>query len=78
MKLTERINLLADKIGEILKGIKADIGHKSALQTHDKESVVGAVNELKGRIDSIGAGGNAAIDDYSPVSAATVYSSQKN
>lgn len=77
MKLAERINLLVDKVGEIIKGIKADIGHKSALQTAEKESVVGAVNELKTRIDSIGTGGNAAIDDVSPASAATVYSSQK-
>lgn len=77
MKLTERINQLVDKIGTILKEIKADIGHKSALKTTDKESVVGAVNELKDRIDAVGAGGNAAIDDTSPASAATVYSSQK-
>ena len=76
MKLTERINQFADKVGEIIKGIKADIGHKSALQTDEKESVVGAVNELKVRIDNIGSGGNAAIDDTLAASS-TVYSSEK-
>lgn len=77
MKLIERINQFIDKAGEVLKAIKADIGHKSALQTGHKDSLVGAVNELKTRIDNAATGGNAAIDDTSPASASTVYSSQK-
>ncbi|MCS4534230.1 hypothetical protein [Neisseria montereyensis] len=77
MKLIERINLFIDKTGVVLKGIKGDIGRKSALETDHKDSLVGAVNELKTRIDGSATGGNAGIDDESAASASTVYSSQK-
>lgn len=77
LKLKDRIDLLVDKMGELIKGIKADIGHTSALETAEKGSVVGAVNELKTRIDNANAGGSAAIDDASAASGTTVYSSQK-
>lgn len=77
MKLSERINQFIDKVGEVLKGIKGDIGHKSALQTEHKDSLVGAVNELKTRMDNAASGGNAAINDNAPASESTVYSSQK-
>ncbi|MFV2030497.1 hypothetical protein [Neisseria sp. S1] len=77
MKLIERINLFIDKVGEVLKAIKGDIGHKSALQTDQKGSLVEAVNELKTRIDSAASGGSVAINDAAPASESTVYSSQK-
>ena len=47
------------------------------LQTTERGSVVGAVNELKTRIDNIGSGNSgAAIDDTAPA-ADKAYSSQK-
>ncbi|RPD86229.1 hypothetical protein EGK75_07570 [Neisseria weixii] len=77
MKLIDRINQFIDAAGAAIKGIRADVGQKTNLQTTDKNSLVGAINELKGMVDSNQAAGGALIDDVSAASATTVYSSQK-
>ncbi|ATD64122.1 hypothetical protein ACFPVS_08925 [Neisseria weixii] len=76
MKLIDRINQFIDAAGAAIKGIRTDIGQKTNLQTSDKNSLVGAINELKSMVDNNQAGG-ALIDDVSAASATTVYSSQK-
>lgn len=77
MTLRQRIDALVDAIGAKFKEVIGKIGSTDMLQTTERGSVVGAVNELKTRIDNIGSGnGGAAIDDTAP-SADKTYSSQK-
>lgn len=77
MTLRQRIDELADAIGAELKKVIVKIGSIDMLQTTERGSVVGAVNELKKRIDNIGSGNSgAAIDDTAPA-ADKAYSSQK-
>lgn len=77
MTLRQRIDELADAIGAELKKVIVKIGSIDMLQTTERGSVVGAVNELKNRIDNIGSGNSgAAIDDTAPA-ADKSYSSQK-
>ena len=75
MTLRQRIDALVDAIGTKFKEVIGKIGSTDMLQTTERGSVVGAVNELKTRIDNIGSGNSgAAIDDTAPDKA---YSSQK-
>lgn len=77
MTLRQRIDALVDAIGAKFKEVIGKIGSTDMLQTTERGSVVGAVNELKTRIDNIGSGnGGAAIDDTAP-GADKTYSSQK-
>lgn len=77
MTLRQHIDALVDAIGAKFKEVIGKIGSTDMLQTTERGSVVGAVNELKTRIDNIGSGnGGAAIDDTAP-SADKTYSSQK-
>lgn len=77
MTLRQRIDELADAIGVELKKVIVKIGSIDMMQTTERGSVVGAVNELKNRIDNIGSGNSgAAIDDTAPA-ADKAYSSQK-
>ena len=77
MTLRQRIDALVDAIGVEFKKVIGKIGSTDMLQTTERGSVVGAVNELKTRIDNIGSGNSgAAIDDTAPA-ADKAYSSQK-
>lgn len=77
MTLRQRIDALVDAIGAEFKKVIGKIGSTDMLQTTERGSVVGAVNELKNRIDNIGSGNSgAAIDDTAP-GADKTYSSQK-
>lgn len=77
MTLRQRIDALVDAIGAEFKKVISKIGSTDMLQTTERGSVVGAVNELKTRIDNIGSGNSgAAIDDTAPA-ADKAYSSQK-
>lgn len=77
MTLRQRIEALIDAIGAKFKEMARNTGSADNLQTSEKGSIVGAVNELKVRIDglSVSAGG-AAIDDSASTTDKT-YSSQK-
>ena len=67
MTLRQRIDALVDAIGKKIKEVISQIGSTDMLQTTERGSVVGAVNELKNRIDNIGSGNSgAAIDDTAP------------
>ena len=77
MTLRQRIDALVDAIGKKIKEVIGQIGSTDMLQTTERGSVVGAVNELKTRIDNIGSGNSGApIDDTAPA-ADKAYSSQK-
>lgn len=77
MTLRQRIDALVDAIGAEFKKVIGKIGSTDSLQTTERGSVVGAVNELKTRIDNIGSGNSGAvIDDTAPASD-KAYSSQK-
>lgn len=53
MTLRQRIDALVDAIGAEFKKVIGKIGSTDMLQTTERGSVVGAVNELKNRIDNI-------------------------
>lgn len=78
MKLVQRINLLAAEIGKQIKSLKVAVGSPSNLQTTEKGNLVGAVNELKSKVDAVeaSAAAGAGINDVTPA-ATTTYSSQK-
>ena len=59
-----------------LQDVRSSIGNLAALNTSEKGSVVGAINETKAALDAAAQSGGAAIDDAN-ASTATVYSSAK-
>lgn len=63
MTLEEHLIAVVTACGADYKAARLMIGDITALATTDKSSVVKAVNELKAKIDSLGTGGGAEIDD---------------
>lgn len=53
--LVQGVASLATEIGTSIKGVKKDLGQVGTLQTDDKTSLVGAVNELKAKGDTTSA-----------------------
>ncbi len=70
--LEKRIKSLAEHTATVIKNLKVKQGNLANLTTNEKDSLVGALNELKGLIANAG----ASIDD-TQASADTVYSATK-
>ena len=71
MTLEQRLILLAQAMGTDIKALTLAQGSLSALTTTAKGSLVAAINELKGLIESL-SGGGAVIDDGAGDGATTV------
>ena len=61
--LAQQVGALATRVGQECKEIKEDIGDTTALQTNDKTSVVGAINEIKETLGT-GAAEDITYDGY--------------
>lgn len=75
MSMQAKIQLLIQAIATDIKSLTSGQGSLSALSTTNKTSLVSALNELKGVIDSINTG--SIIDDALTTSAAKTYSIDK-